>query len=78
MFAFALTETCQAAVCWFNSLNHARDKRHLERIFSCVARHLAPLAPFLFDVIPEQDYVRSWKISLTLVWAVVLLSTFHG
>ena len=61
MSSFALPEMFDAAVCCYNSLNHARDERHLELIFSCVARHLAPSAPFLFDVIPEQDYIRSWK-----------------
>lgn len=61
MSAFALAETADAAVCWYNSLNHARDERHLRQIFSCVARHLAPSAPFLFDVILPEDYLHSWK-----------------
>jgi 2-polyprenyl-3-methyl-5-hydroxy-6-metoxy-1,4-benzoquinol methylase len=61
MSAFALAETFDAAVCWYNSLNHARDERELELIFACVARHLTHSAPFLFDVILEQDYLHSWK-----------------
>jgi SAM-dependent methyltransferase len=61
MSAFALAEPFDAAVCWYNSLNHARDERELELIFACVARHLAHSAPFLFDVILEQDYLHSWK-----------------
>jgi len=61
MSAFSLSETADAAVCWYNSLNHARDERHLRLIFSCVARYLAPSAPFLFDVILPEDYLHSWK-----------------
>ncbi len=61
MAGFALRETFDAAFCWFNSLNHARDERHLARVFSRVARHLAPGALFAFDVIPEEDYLGSWK-----------------
>jgi SAM-dependent methyltransferase len=61
MSTFALPETFDAAVCCFNSLNHARDETHLARIFSCVARHLAPAGHFLFDVIPEEDYLHFWK-----------------
>jgi SAM-dependent methyltransferase len=61
MSEFALPETFDAAVCLFNSLNHARDEGHLRLIFSRVARHLEPSAPFLFDVIPEEDYLHSWK-----------------
>lgn len=61
MASFALPETFDAAVCWFNSLNHARDENHLTAIMCRLARHLAPSAPFLFDVIPEDDYRCSWK-----------------
>ena len=61
MSTFALAETFDAAVCWYNSLNHARDERELELIFACVARHLTHSAPFLFDVILEQDYLHSWR-----------------
>jgi SAM-dependent methyltransferase len=61
MSAFALAETFDAAVCLFNSLNHAQDECELERIFACVARHLTHSAPFLFDVILEEDYLQSWK-----------------
>ena len=61
MSAFAITETVDAAVCWYNSLNHAQDERELELIFACVARHLTHSAPFLFDVILEKDYLDTWK-----------------
>lgn len=61
MSAFALAETFDATVCWYNSLNHAQDERELELIFACVARHLTHSAPFLFDVSLEEDYLHSWK-----------------
>jgi SAM-dependent methyltransferase len=60
MSAFALPENFAGAVCWYNSLNHVRDEREVEQIFRCVARHLTHAAPFLFDVILEEDYLRSW------------------
>jgi len=61
MCRFQLADTFDAAVCWFNSLNHAEDEQQLAAIFACVARHLAPAAPFLFDLIPEEDYRCSWE-----------------
>lgn len=61
MSAFALPETFDAAVCWYNSLNHVQDEGELELIFTGVARHLAHAAPLLFDVILEEDYLHSWK-----------------
>jgi SAM-dependent methyltransferase len=60
MTTFALPEKVDAAVCWYNSLNHSRDERELGLIFANVARYLKPSAPFLFDVISEENYVDSW------------------
>ena len=57
---FQLPERCDAAVCFFNALNHARDQNELRRICSSVASHLVPGGYFLFDLISESE-LSSWR-----------------
>jgi len=61
MPAFDLAERFDAAVCFYNSLNHARDEKELRLIFACVARHLAPGGHFLFDLMSEEEYLTTWS-----------------
>jgi ubiquinone/menaquinone biosynthesis C-methylase UbiE len=61
MSSFDLAERFDAAVCFYNSLNHARDERELRLIFACVARHVLPGGHFLFDLMPEDEYLSSWN-----------------
>jgi len=61
MSSFDLAERFEAAVCFYNSLNHARDERELRLIFACVARHVVPGGHFLFDLMSEQEYFSTWS-----------------
>lgn len=61
MSSFDLAERFDAAVCFYNSLNHARDERELRLIFACVARHVVPGGHFLFDLMSEDGYLTSWS-----------------
>jgi SAM-dependent methyltransferase len=55
MSEFQMAERCDAAVCFYNALNHARDERELRQIFGSVARHIARGGYFLFDIISESE-----------------------
>ena len=61
MSSFDLAERFDSAVCFYNSLNHARDERELRLIFGCVARHVVPGGHFLFDLMSEKEYLSSWS-----------------
>lgn len=61
MSSFDLGERFDAAVCFYNSLNHAQDERELRLIFACVARHVIPGGHFLFDLMSEDQYLSSWS-----------------
>jgi SAM-dependent methyltransferase len=61
MSSFNLAGGFDAAVCFYNSLNHARDERELRLIFACVARHVVPGGYFLFDLMSEEEYISSWS-----------------
>ena len=61
MSSFDLAERFDAAVCFYNSLNHARDERELRLTFACVARHVLPGGHFLFDLMSEEEYLSSWS-----------------
>jgi SAM-dependent methyltransferase len=61
MSSFDLAERFDAAVCFYNSLNHAQDERELRLIFGCVARHVVPGGHFLFDLMSEEEYLSSWS-----------------
>jgi SAM-dependent methyltransferase len=61
MSSFDMAECFDAAVCFYNSLNHARDERELRLIFACVARHVVPGGHFLFDLMSEEEYLNSWS-----------------
>ena len=60
MSEFRLAEPCDAAVCFFNALNHARDEEELRRICASVASHVTPGGYFLFDIISERE-LSSWR-----------------
>lgn len=55
MSDFQIAEGCDAAVCFYNALNHARDETELRRIFGSVASHVVHGGYFLFDVISESE-----------------------
>ena len=62
MSSFDLAERFDAAVCFYNSLNHARDaERELRLIFACIARHVLPGGRFSFDLMSEEEYLSSWS-----------------
>ncbi|MBV9126130.1 MAG: methyltransferase domain-containing protein [Planctomycetes bacterium] len=48
---FSLGETFDAAVCASDSLNYLETPEELEKVFSCVRRHLRPGGLFLFDAL---------------------------
>ncbi len=66
MSEFALGEVFDAAICSFNSLNHARGARHLTRTLENVQRHLKPGAWFLADLVLAEGYANSWNRAATV------------
>ncbi|MBK9167648.1 MAG: class I SAM-dependent methyltransferase [Bryobacterales bacterium] len=60
MAAFTLPARFDAAVCWFNSLNHAMSPRHLRAVLLNVAGHMTRGASFLFDYVLPRAYRRDW------------------
>jgi SAM-dependent methyltransferase len=55
MSDFRTGQRYDAAVCFYNALNHARDESELRRIFDNVASHIVDGGYFLFDVISETE-----------------------
>jgi SAM-dependent methyltransferase len=66
MSEFVLGERFDAALCSFNSLNHARGERHLVRTLSNVRRHLLPNGYFLADLVLGEGYAHSWNRTATV------------
>ncbi len=66
MSEFVLGVRFDAAVCCFNSLNHARGPRHLARTLTTVRRHLEPGGRFLADLVMEEGYAHSWTRQATV------------
>ncbi|MBY0508084.1 MAG: class I SAM-dependent methyltransferase [Bryobacteraceae bacterium] len=66
MSEFALAERFAAAICSFNSLNHARGARHLTRTLENIQRHLVPGGYFLGDFVLAQGYSSSWNRTATV------------
>ena len=66
MSEFALGQRFDAAMCSFNSLNHARGQRHLVRTLEHVYRHLLPGAYFLGDIVMAEGYANSWARTATV------------
>ncbi len=60
MAQFRLGRMFQAAVCCFNSLNHAVSLEHLQAALANIAAHLAAGAPMLADVLLAGGYAQSW------------------
>lgn len=60
MSDFCTGRRYDAALCFYNALNHARDEKALRRIFDSVASHVVDGGYFLFDVISETE-LSSWN-----------------
>ena len=58
---FSIDCRFDAAYSVFESLNHVPDIDGLRLAFSCVRRHLAPGAPFLFDLNREEAFLQFWN-----------------
>ena len=58
---FSLDRQFAAAYSVFESLNHVPDIDGLRLAFGCVRRHLAPGAPFLFDLNREEAFIEFWN-----------------
>lgn len=61
MAAFHWPEPFDAAVSFYNSLNHARSFEHLQRTLASVAAHLRTDGPFLFDYVGPEGFVNDWE-----------------
>jgi SAM-dependent methyltransferase len=66
MAEFVLGERFDAALCSFNSLNHARGERHLVRTLKNVHRHLLPNGYFLADMVLAEGYAHNWNRTATV------------
>lgn len=61
MAAFQWDLTFDAAVCLYNSLNHARSVTHLSATLKQVRLHLRPGGLFLFDYILPAAFAARWE-----------------
>jgi SAM-dependent methyltransferase len=50
-----------AAVSYYNSLNHARSLDHLQATLTNLARHLKPDGRFLFDYVTPEAFETAWE-----------------
>lgn len=66
MSTFALNDRFEAALCCFNSLNHARGVRHLTRTLLNVRQHLLPGGYFFADLVLAEGYAHSWNRTATV------------
>ena len=66
MSQFSAGTQFDAAICSFNSLNHARGPRHLTRTLENVRRHLVPGSYFLGDLVLAEGYANSWNRTATV------------
>jgi SAM-dependent methyltransferase len=60
MRSFRLPVVFDAAVCFYNSVNQVLTPEGLRAVFESVHQHLRPGARFLFDLVLEEGYARSW------------------
>lgn len=60
MRSFRLPSAFDAAVCFYNSVNQLLTPDGLAEMFGSVRRHLLPGGRFLFDLVLEEGYARSW------------------
>lgn len=58
---FSIDGRFEAAYSVFESLNHIPDIDGLQLAFACVHSHLAPGAPFLFDLNREEAFTQFWN-----------------
>jgi SAM-dependent methyltransferase len=58
---FSIDRRFDAAYSVFESLNHVPDIDGLRLALACVRRHLAPGAPFVFDLNREEAFVQFWN-----------------
>ena len=61
MAAFQWDHTFDAAICLYNSLNHARSATHLLTTLKQVRLHLRPGGLFLFDYILPTAFASRWE-----------------
>jgi len=61
MSHFELPEVCDAAVCFYNSLNQSLTPAHLRETLHCVRRHLREGGVFLFDFVSAEGYEETWN-----------------
>ena len=58
---FSIDRQFVAAYSVFESLNHVPDIAGLRLAFASIRRHLAPGAPFLFDLNREEAFIEFWN-----------------
>jgi SAM-dependent methyltransferase len=61
MAEFRLRRRFDAAVSFYNSLNHARSAEHLCAVMCNVANHLADNGLFLFDYVSPDAFESGWE-----------------
>lgn len=61
MREFSLEERCDAAVCYYNSLNHLMSGADFVATMRNVRSHLRAGGYFLFDVTLDSCYERNWE-----------------
>jgi len=60
MKSFRLSSDFSATVCFYNSINQVLTLEALRSTLGTVAQHIQPDGWFLFDVVLEEGYARSW------------------
>lgn len=66
MSEFSLEQRFAAVICSFNSLNHARGRRHFLRTLQNVHQHLLPGGWFFGDLVLAEGYANSWNRTATV------------
>jgi SAM-dependent methyltransferase len=61
MSRFELPDVCDAAVCFYNSLNQALTPAQLRDTLCSVRRHLREGGVFLFDFVAAEGYEETWN-----------------
>lgn len=67
MKSFRIPAVFDAAVCFYNSINQVLTLNGLRATLRSVGRHLRPGGWFLFDIVLEDGYVRSWNADESIV-----------
>jgi SAM-dependent methyltransferase len=77
---FSIDRRFDAAYSVFESLNHVPNIDGLRLAFACVRRHLAPGAPFLFDLNREEAFIQFWNDTDAIVFddnVCVMVSSYN-